>query len=116
MASPQREPGPRIDALEGRVDRVEDYLRHVLSHEVAAARGAIGLVHSDVQDLRSEVTLNGQLLDQVAAEVGTVARSQIEHGAALATLAGKVDGLGRKVDSHGEILAEILRRLPAADQ
>jgi hypothetical protein len=45
-----------------------------------------------------------------------VARSQIEHGAALAQLAGKVEGLDRKVDSHGEMLAEILRRLPAAPE
>ena len=54
-----------------------------------------------------EVTRNGQRLDQVAAEVSDVARAQIEHGAALAQLAAKVDG-------HGELLAEILRRLPGA--
>jgi hypothetical protein len=116
MSIPPRDPGPRIDALEERANSTDEYLHHVLSHEVAAVRGAVGIVHSHQQAMRAEVTRTGQHLDQVAAEVSTVARSQIEHGAALAQLAGKVEGLDRKVDSHGEMLAEILRRLPAAPE
>jgi hypothetical protein len=52
--------------------------------------------------------------------VSAVTRSQIEHGAALAQVAGKVDGLAGKADgqgetlaAHGQMLTEILRRLPA---
>jgi hypothetical protein len=99
-------------------------------------------VHADVLAMREESARRGQRLDQVDAEVRTVARSQITHGAALAEMAGKVDGLdrrlngleqkvdglGRKADSQGETLAghgemlrsygemltEILRRLPAS--
>jgi erythromycin esterase-like protein len=111
-----RDSGPRIDALERRADRAEDYLRQVLSNEVAAVRGAVGLLPLDMQALRGEVTRNGQLLDHVSAEVAALARSEIEHGAALATLAGKVDEMEGKVDSHGEMLAEILRRLAAAGE
>jgi hypothetical protein len=116
MSVPPRDAGPRIDALEERANGTDEYLHQVLSHEVAAVQGAVGIVYSHQQAMRAEVTRSGQHLDQVAAEVSTVARSQIEHGAALAQLAGKVDALDSKVDSHGGLLAEILRRLPAAPQ
>lgn len=114
MTSPQPEPGPAdYAALEMRVATLEEQQAHVFPQDLAATRAAVGLLHRDVTTMRGELARHGQKLDQVEAEVATVARSQIEHGAALATLAGKVDGLAGKVDAHGEMLAEILRRLPA---
>lgn len=93
-------------------------------------RGAVGLVHGNQQAMRAGLTRNGQHLDQVAAEVPAIARSLIEHGGALASLAGKVDSQGETLERHGqtqerhgeilerhgEMLAEILRRLPAGPE
>jgi len=113
--------------LERRLTSLEGEQAHVWPHEMAATREAVRLVHGNLGDVSQQVTRIGQKLDQVAAEVDTVGRSQIEHGAALATLAGGVASLTATVDRHGVVLAglaaaseghgvalrEILRRLPA---
>jgi hypothetical protein len=64
--------------------------------------------------LRQEGARTGQRLDQVAAEVSAVSRSQIEHGAALAGLAGtvsaldaKADRLERRLDAQADVLASV---------
>jgi hypothetical protein len=144
MTAPQPDLPARVAAVEDRVADLEQHQAQVAPFELAAVRAAVGRVHADVLALGEQAVRSGQKLDQVEAEVGTVARSQIEHGAALATLAGKVDGLAHKVDGlsgrvgglegkvdaqgatlavHGEALgrlesavAEILRRLPAAGE
>ena len=107
MSAEPSEPPSWYYDLERRLTALEGEQAHVWPHEMAATREAVRLVHADLQGVSREVTRNGQRLDQVAAEVSDVARAQIEHGAALAQLAAKVDG-------HGELLAEILRRLPGA--
>jgi outer membrane murein-binding lipoprotein Lpp len=98
MTAEPSEPQPDWASFERRLAAVEHQQRHVLPHDLAATREALGVVHDIAQATSLEVGRNGQRLDQVAAEMSTVARSQIDHGAALAGLAGKVDGLERKVD------------------
>jgi hypothetical protein len=99
MWSPRPEPGAAdYAALELRVAALEEQQAHVFPQDLAATRVAVGLLHRDVTAMRGELGRHGQHLDQVAAEVSTVARSQIEHGGALAGLGGKVDGLEGKVD------------------
>jgi len=172
-------PPPDFAALDRRLRAVEHRQEHELTQDIAATGEAVRLLHDGLrdvdravtrvdqrldqvaatqQDMARELARQGQKLDQVDAEVATVVRSQIEHGAALAQLAGKVDGLEGKVDrlegkvdrlegkvdrldhkvdglsgrvgglegkvdaqgqtlaSHSEMLAEILRRLPAAGE
>jgi hypothetical protein len=53
--SPQRDPGPRIDALEGRVNSADEYLRGMLSNDVAAVRGMTGVLDLGIQSLRAEL-------------------------------------------------------------
>jgi ABC-type transporter Mla subunit MlaD len=104
---------PGYDDLDRRLSAVEEFQDHVLPHDLAATRGAVGILHTDLRAASREVTRSSQRLDQVAAEVSAVARAQIEHGAALAQLAATVDGHTTTLAEHGEMLREILRRLPA---
>ena len=87
-SSPQRDPAPRIDALEGRVNSADEYLRGVLSNDVAALRGTTGVLNLGIGSLR--------------AELRAIRAVQAGRPAALAALA--------------EQAAEILRRLPSVGQ
>jgi outer membrane murein-binding lipoprotein Lpp len=98
MTSPQPDLPARMAAVEDRVADLEQHQAQVAPFELAAVRSAVGRVHADVLALGEQAVRSGQKLDQVEAEVRTVARVQIEHGAALAQVAGKVDGLEGKVD------------------
>jgi outer membrane murein-binding lipoprotein Lpp len=98
MTSPQPDLPARMAAVEDRVADLEQHQAQVAPFELAAVRSAVGRVHADVLALGEQAVRSGQKLDQVDAEVRTVARVQIEHGAALAQVAGKVDGLEGKVD------------------
>jgi ABC-type transporter Mla subunit MlaD len=133
MSAQPSEPPAWYDEVDRRLTALEGNLKHVLPFEIAATEGPVGIVHDELRAVGQQVTRHGQRLDQVAAELETVARSQIEHGAALAQMAGKVDGLDAKADGldakvvgldakvtglsatvegHTTMLAEILRRLP----
>jgi uncharacterized Zn-binding protein involved in type VI secretion len=107
-------PDPRMDALEARVADLEEYQGQVLPFVQAATGTAVARLHGDLRALQQEATRHGQRLDQVEAGLATVERLQIEHGAALGTVAGNVDGLERKVgalerklDAHGDVLASV---------
>jgi hypothetical protein len=102
---------PRLDALEARVADLEQYQGHVLPFVQAATGTAVAKLHGDLQALQQEVSRHGQRLDQVEAGLATVERLQIEHGAALGTVAGKVDGLERRLDAHADVLASVAVRV-----
>jgi chromosome segregation ATPase len=113
-------PQPDLAALDRRLRAVEHRQEHELSQEIAATGEAVRLLHDGLREVDRGVARAGQRLDQVAAEMSTVARSQVEHGAALATLAGKVDGLDakvgqveRKVDAQADVLASVAAQVGA---
>jgi chromosome segregation ATPase len=144
MTAEPSDPQPDLAALDRRLRAVEHRQDHELTQEIAATGEAVRLLHDGLrdvdravtrvsqrvdqvaagqQDMARDLARHGPKLDQVEAEVATVARSQIEHGVALAGLAGKADGLAgdvgalrAEVGSHGEMLAEILRRLPGGPE
>jgi hypothetical protein len=62
-----RDPGRRIEALEGRADRADDYLHGVLSNEISALRGMTGVLELGIHSLRAEMR------DLRAAEAGNAA-------------------------------------------
>jgi hypothetical protein len=72
-------------ALEARVAELERQMRHVLPSKIDAVSYGLGLVHADTQHIRE---------------------TQDIHTAAL-------ERQETRLDRHGELLAEILRRLPA---
>jgi ABC-type transporter Mla subunit MlaD len=102
MTAQPSDPPSWYDELDRRITAVEGYQAHVLPHEIAATREAVRLLHTDLRGVSQQVTRQGQRLDQVAAEVSTVARAQIEHGGALASLAGTAEALGGKADALAE--------------
>jgi hypothetical protein len=71
-------------ALEARVAELEQQLRHMLPAKIDAVSYGLGLVHADTQHIRE---------------------TQDIHTAAL-------ERQETRLDRHGELLAEILRRLP----
>jgi hypothetical protein len=71
-------------ALEARVAELEQQVRHMLPAKIDAVGYGVGLVHADTQYIRE---------------------TQDIHTAAL----GRMES---RLDRHGEMLGEILRRLP----
>lgn len=78
-----------MEELERRVEQLEEQVRHVLPAKIDAVAYGLSLVHEDLRAFRDETRT-------------TLA----QHGEQLA-------GVDRRLDRHGEMLTEILRRLPA---
>jgi hypothetical protein len=115
MSAEPAPPGPpddRYEVLEARVARLEAYRQHVLPHELAATHNAVSLVHAGTDEVRAGVADLRNRVIQLGADVHEVREAQLLQGDAMATLAGQVGQQGSTLASHGEMLAEILRRLP----
>jgi len=85
MSAQPSEPPPSNEELDRRLHAVEEFQHHILPGKVDAVAYGLSLVHADVRAIR---------------------KTQEQQGEALVSLANTQ---GR----HGEMLAEILRRLPA---
>jgi hypothetical protein len=71
-------------ALESRVAELERQLRHILPGKIDAVAYGVSLMHEDTQAIRGILDVHGQQLA----------------------------GLADRLDSHGQLLEAILRRLP----
>jgi Flp pilus assembly protein TadB len=79
------------EALEARVADLEQQIRHVLPAKIDAVAYGLSLMHEDVRAIRGE---HGAMLELQREALRRVAETQAQHGQAL---------------------AEILRRLPPAE-
>jgi outer membrane murein-binding lipoprotein Lpp len=75
-------------SLEARVAELEQQMRHILPAKIDALNFGISVLHEDVRALRDEAE---RRLERVETHL---------------------DGMDGRLDSHGEMLQEILRRLP----
>ena len=75
-------------SLEARVAVLEQQMRHILPAKIDAMNFGISVLHEDVRALRNE------------------AERRLER------VETRLDGMDGRLDSHGEMLQEILRRLP----
>ncbi len=89
-------------ALEARVADLEQQIRHILPVKIDAMNFGISVLHQDARALREETEARfGQVetrLDGVETRLGGVET--------------RLDGVDSRLDAHGEMLQEILRRLP----
>jgi hypothetical protein len=72
-------------ALEARVAELEQQVRHMLPAKVDAVSYGVSLVHEDTRYLREQSDIHGAALQRVET----------------------------RLDRHGDLLQEILRRLPS---
>lgn len=79
-----------FEALEARVAELEYQMRHILPAKMDAMNFGIGILNEDLRALREE----------------TAAR--------FGRLEARFDAQETRMDRHGELLQEILRRLPPA--
>ncbi len=82
-------------ALETRVSELEQQVRHMLPGKIDAVSYGVSLVHEDTQAIRTEL--------------GTV---RTELGAELGTVRAELGTVRTEQARHGELLEQILRRLP----
>ena len=79
------------EALEHRVAELEQQIRHVLPAKIDAVAYGLSLMHADLRAIRGE---HGAMLELQGEALRHVADTQAQHG---------------------QLLAEILRRLPPAE-
>jgi hypothetical protein len=84
-------------ALEARVAELEQQMRHMLPARIDAVAYGLSLVHEDLRAFQGEMT-----------EFRGETRMQLERQGE------QLDSLGTRLDRHGELLQEILHRLPGA--
>ena len=89
-------------ALEARVAELELQMRHILPAKIDAMNFGISVLHEEARAFREET---GARFDQLEARLGGV-DNRLGH------LESKFDSQDRRLDAHGEMLQEILRRLP----
>lgn len=90
-------------ALEARVAELEQQMRHWLPARIDAVAYGLSLVHEDLRAFRGEM---GERLGRVELRLDRQGEQLDHHSEQL-------DGLTARMDRHGELLQEILRRLPA---
>jgi chromosome segregation ATPase len=95
-------------ALEARVAEVEQQIRHIAPAEISAVNYGLSLVHADTQYAREQLDIHRAALERQE-------RRLDRHGELLGSISDRLDRHGEQLDRHGEQLAEILRRLPAAE-
>lgn len=83
-------------ALEARVADLEQQIRHVLPYKIDAVSYGLGIMHAE---LRERLDHQGQRLDRIELHLS----DHVE----------RIGAIGRRLDAQGEMLAEILRRLPS---
>ena len=83
-------------ALEARVADLEQQVRHVLPAKIDATNFGISVLHEETRALREQTEAR---FDRLETRLGGVET--------------RLDGVDRRLDTHGEMLQEILRRLPA---
>jgi uncharacterized coiled-coil protein SlyX len=101
MSAEHVEPDPRA-ALEARVAKLEEAVHHQLPGKVDAVGWAVGLLHHDLRALREQTSAR---FDQVDARLDRVELH-------LGRQDDRMDAIDGRLDRHGEMLEEILRRLP----
>lgn len=90
------------DALEARVAELEQQMRHWLPARIDAVAYGLSLVHEDLRAFRGEmVEFRGETRIQLERQ-----GEQLDHHSE------QLDSLTARMDRHGELLQEILRRLP----
>jgi uncharacterized coiled-coil protein SlyX len=89
-------------ALEARVAELEQQIRHILPVKIDAMNFGISVLHDEARAFREET---GARFDRLEAKLGGV-DNRLGH------LESKFDSQDRRLDAHGEMLQEILRRLP----
>jgi len=111
-------------ALESRVAELEQQMRHMLPGKIDAVGYGVSLVHEDTQAIRAELgTVRGELatvrgeLATVRADLGTeLATVRADLGTELATvrtdLGTELGTVRTEQARHGELLEQILLRLP----
>jgi uncharacterized coiled-coil protein SlyX len=86
-------------ALEARVAELEQQIRHILPAKIDGVNYGVNLVHADTQAIRETLAGHGQTLDRLDARSSELATTLAQQG--------------RTLNQHGELLREIVRRLPA---
>jgi hypothetical protein len=103
-------------ALEARVAELEQQIRHILPVKIDAMNFGISVLHDEARAFREET---GTRFDQLEARLGGVESKlggvESKLGGVESKLGGvesKLGGQDGRLDAHGEMLQEILRRLP----
>jgi hypothetical protein len=110
-------------ALEARVTELEHQMRHVLPAKMDAMNFGISVLHDDLRALREEThdalgrqeTALGRQETALRRQETALGRQETALRRQETALRRQETALGRqeiRLDRHGELLAEILRRLP----
>jgi len=89
-------------ALEARVTALEHEVRNVLPQKIDAVAFGVSVMHGEMTATLGE---HGELLAAIRLE-------QERQGERLDGHDRRFDAIDRRLDSHGDMLSEILRRLP----
>ena len=96
-------------ALEARVAELEQQMRHILPAKVDAVSYGVSLVHEDLRAFRGEM---GERLGSIEIRLDEHRDRLTGMDAALGRLETRFGDQETRLDRHGEMLQEILRRLP----
>jgi uncharacterized coiled-coil protein SlyX len=127
--------------LEARVSELEQQVRYMLPVKIDAVSYGVSLVHEDTRYLREQSDIHGAALVRLETRLDRHGDLLHQHGDALERLetrldrqndvlerhsgqlerhsgllerhSGQLEGLETRLDRHGELLQEILRRLPS---
>jgi hypothetical protein len=91
--------------LEARVSELERQMKHELPYRIDAISFAVGLVHQDTVAMRAT-------LDEHTARLDDIDTGLDRQAAQLDRQGGQLDDHTTQLGRHGEMLEEILRRLP----
>ena len=89
-------------ALEARVTALEHEIRNVVSQKIDAVAFGVSVMHGEMTET---LGAHGEQLAAIRLEQDRIGDRLDGHD-------GRFDAIEGRLDSHGEMLAEILRRLP----